>query len=85
LISSKYRELISTKEVFESDDTAWIDATTINGKCNILSYKEYKKKSTDGTIPEHEWAATFFSRAKILSNDKEAGIMFSPPINQWKS
>jgi hypothetical protein len=41
-------------------------------------------KSTDGSIPEHEWSATFFSRAKIISNNKETGIIFDPPINEWK-
>jgi hypothetical protein len=40
LINPKYKELISKREVFESEELAWIDATTINGKCNILSYKE---------------------------------------------
>jgi len=79
------RQLISIKEVFESDDVAYIDATTINGKCNILSYREYKKKSTDSSIPEHEWAATFFTRAKLISNNKEYGIVFDPPIDTWKS
>jgi len=32
----------------------------------------------------NDWATTFYTRSTLISNNKENGIKFDPPIDKWK-